>query len=407
MRFTDNAMSAILLCSYIGIKKDESSLRPLSLNEWNRFVDKVIEMEIEPSIVLSNDLSVLKSLKYTDDFLERIYALVSRGGLVAFEIDELFKKGIEIVTIFDSDYPVLLKRKLKMKAPPVLFYSGDINLSKKIGIAVVGSRNIDQNGLEFTKELVKKASKERLIIYSGGARGVDNISEKTALELGSAVVSFIAESLISKIKKQEVLLSIMQGRLLLISDIKPEVGFSVARAMNRNKYIYASSYGAFIVSSEYNKGGTWAGAVENLKNNWTKEFVWNHNDYSGNRKLIEKGAIPFENSDKNLLDLINKSEESYDQIDIFRVSAIATVNENPNSDSDNRKKNTTVKKDKKNNDIYDIVSRYIPNKLGDGLTSNEASETFNIAKGQMKTWLKRLCDDGLVKESDGVYYNNN
>lgn len=54
----------------------------------------------------------------------------------------------------------------------------------------------------------------------------------------------------------------MNRRLLLITDMKPDTGFSAARAMNRNKFIYASAYGTFVVASDYNKGGTWAGAVE-------------------------------------------------------------------------------------------------------------------------------------------------
>lgn len=63
---------------------------------------------------------------------------------------------------------------------------------------------------------------------------------------------------------------------------------SLARAMNRNKYIYASSYGTFVVESEYNKGGTWSGAAEAVKNKWGKVFV---NDLEGNKKLIELGGF--------------------------------------------------------------------------------------------------------------------
>lgn len=201
MKFSDNAMSVILLCSYIGIKKDDL-IKPLSLGEWNQFLEKIIEMKMEPNVVLQKDLTLLKSLNYSSEYIERIQKLVSRGGAVAFEVDDLSRKGIEIITLFDSDYPVLLKRKLKRKTPPILFYAGDIELAKKIGIAVVGSRNVDEAGINFTKKLVEKASSERLIVYSGGAKGVDSISEKTAIERGSAVVSFIADSLISKIKKK-------------------------------------------------------------------------------------------------------------------------------------------------------------------------------------------------------------
>ncbi len=225
------------------------------------------------------------------------------------------------MTPFDPDYPVLLKRKLKKKTPPVLFYCGDITLAKKIGIGIAGSRNVDSAGIRFTQNLVKKAAEEHLVIYSGGAKGVDTVSEQTAVESGSAAVSFLADSLTSKIRKKEIIDSVINKQRLLISDIKPEAGFTVARAMNRNKYIYASSYGTFVVSSDYNKGGTWAGANEALKNGWTKVFVWNHQDYEGNLKLIEKGAIPYELSEIAVYETITKQENEFEQMDLFSFAA--------------------------------------------------------------------------------------
>ena len=338
MRFSDNAMSAILLCSYIGASRDDD-IKPFSLGEWNKFLDKIIDRKLEPGIILDENRELMQQLGYGEIETERIKKLISRGGAVAFEIDSLLNKGINIITLFDKNYPVLLKRKLERKAPPVLFYAGDIELAKKMGIAVVGSRNVDESGIEFTKRLVAKASKERLIIYSGGAKGVDSISEKTAIENNGAVVSFISDSLNSKIKKKDVLMNILNKKLLLISDVKPDVGFSVARAMNRNKYIYASAYcGAFVVSSDYNKGGTWTGAMENIKNDWTKTFVWNNKDYDGNLKLIEKGALPYEISNEKISNLIRekentskketKKENSYEQMDI---SGLMAVGEKPNN----------------------------------------------------------------------------
>ena len=396
MKFSDNAMSAILLCSYIGINKDDT-IKPFSIGEWNRFLDKIIEMKLDPSVVLSKDLKILTQLKYNSNEIERIKKLVSRGGAVAFEIDDMSNKGIEVITLFDTDYPVLLKRKLKRKTPPILFYAGDIKLAKKIGIAVVGSRDVDQAGIEFTRELVSRAAEERLVVYSGGAKGVDTISEITAIENGSAVVSFIADSLIAKIKKKEVLKNILHQRLLLISDVKPEAGFSAARAMNRNKYIYAAAYGAFVISSDYNKGGTWAGAIENIKNNWTKEFVWNHKKYNGNLKLIEKGAIPYELSNEKIYDSITKKENNYDQIDIFNLSTIAV---NENSKEYNILENQEIMNSK---DIYDVIKNYIIENIGSGMSLEQASDQFKVAKGQMKVWLKRLCDDERIMIEDGVY----
>lgn len=318
MKYSNYAMSTILLCSHLAIKED-NNIKPFTLGEWHRFLKQLNDSKKDISIILNaNKEKLLQNIGFDSNTIHRICLLVERGGALALELDDLSRKGIEVVTIFDKEYPILIKKRLKKKSPPLFYYAGDIRLCNKIGIAVVGARDIDEAGTEFTKKLVEKASREHLLIYSGGAKGVDSISEKTAIKNGSAVVSFIAESLLAKIKKKEIIEAIQQQKLLLLSDVNPDAGFSSARAMNRNRYIYAASYGAFAVSAQYNKGGTWSGAVENIKNNWVKTFVWNYKAYIGNTKLIEKGGIAYEFNDKKIYDLITEKEkETYIQMDLF------------------------------------------------------------------------------------------
>ncbi len=313
MKFSDNAMCAILLCSYIGINKDED-LKPFSLGEWNAFLERVIACGLEPRIVLGQTEEWRGKLSCTEEEAARIRALCTRGGSVAFELDDLNRKGIEVTTLFDPAYPPLLKRKLKRKTPPVLFYAGDLSLAGKVGVALVGSRDVDAAGMDFAGCLAEKAAREKLVVYSGGAKGVDTISAASAIGHGGAVVAFVADALISRIRKRDTVEQIMDGKLLLLSDMKPDAGFSAARAMNRNKFIYASAYGAFVVSSDYNKGGTWSGATEALRNEWTKVLVWDHKEYDGNQKLIEKGAVPYTLTEERLYDVITRKEETFEQI---------------------------------------------------------------------------------------------
>lgn len=318
MKYNSHAMGTILLCSHLALKENDS-IKPFTLGEWYRFLKQLNDSKKDISIILdANREKLLKDIGLDSNVIHRICSLIERGGAVALELDSLSRKGIEIVTIFDKEYPILIKKRLKKKSPPLFYYAGDIRLCNKIGIAVVGARDIDEEGIEFTKKLVEKASREHLVIYSGGAKGVDSISEKTAIKNGSAVVSFIAESLLAKIKKKEIIEAIQEQKFLLFSDVNPDVGFSSARAMSRNRYIYAASYGAFAVSAQYNKGGTWSGAVENIKNDWVKTFVWNHKAYIGNVKLIEKGGIAYELNDRKIYDLVTEKEkETYTQMDLF------------------------------------------------------------------------------------------
>jgi predicted Rossmann fold nucleotide-binding protein DprA/Smf involved in DNA uptake len=59
----------------------------------------------------------------------------------------------------------------------------------------------------------------------------------------------------------------------------------------RNRYIYAQSSGTVVIRSDRGKGGTWAGATEDLKKRWCPVFCRDYN-YPGNKELIRLGAIP-------------------------------------------------------------------------------------------------------------------
>ena len=404
MSISEQSMIAILLCSHLGLGQNKD-LKPFTLTEWNDVSDVLKKNNEAASLLFQKENTVLEQGVFTKQKIDRIHSLLDRSGAAALEIEFWLQRGIQIITIFDDNYPKLLKKRLQKKAPPVLFYAGDINLSNKIGISIVGSRNIDEAGMEFTKKLVSKAAKENLVIYSGGARGVDSISEKAALEEGSAVISFIADSLASKIKKRDVIDAILGKRLLLLSDVKPDVGFSAARAMNRNKYVYAASYGTFVVAADYKSGGTWSGAIENIKYNWTKEFVWEQERYSGNKALISIGANAFNLSDEKIYDLIMKKEESYKQLDftaVFNSEESIAVRQDIKDESAAK----NIEQGANSNDLYEVVREQILINLGNGLSLEEAAEKFHIAKGQMKTWLKRLCDEKAAHRSQNKYIKN-
>lgn len=62
----------------------------------------------------------------------------------------------------------------------------------------------------------------------------------------------------------------------------------------RNRLIYTLADYAIVVASDFEKGGTWAGAIEALKAKWLPVFALQHAHMpQGNTKLIERGAVPF------------------------------------------------------------------------------------------------------------------
>ena len=68
-------------------------------------------------------------------------------------------------------------------------------------------------------------------IVSGGARGIDTVSETEALLNGSFVVEYLSGSLLKKLRKSDTVRQIHTGSLLLMSAARPDTGFHVGVAM--------------------------------------------------------------------------------------------------------------------------------------------------------------------------------
>jgi len=400
---TDNAYVTILLCSYLGV--NNGNYKPYTALQWSELGNKIINSKIgEPAKLLNMDKeSIINSIKIREEEADRIVNLLSRGANIAFLLEDLSRKGISIVTRSDIEYPKKLKSTLKKYSPPILFYCGDLSLANKTGIGIVGSRNIDDEVIKFTQLLAKKAVEEKLVVFSGGAKGVDEVSETTALNNQGYAVSILADSLSKKIMSKAIRDNILSGKQLLLTANNPDAPFSVANAMNRNKYIYALSNGTFVVASDYNKGGTWAGAVENIKKGWVNTFVWNNNKYIGNTELIKKGGVGIEDLNNiSIKELISNKVKRMDQLNIFDFDKtdkrvpferenIIGENEDEYSSSDY--------------DVYNKAINLMLNLLKEPKSIEEVTASLNITKSQAITWINRALNEGkIIKTNRPVRY---
>jgi predicted Rossmann fold nucleotide-binding protein DprA/Smf involved in DNA uptake len=132
------------------------------------------------------------------------------------------------------------------------------------GLAVVGSRHVDDSLIAYTEAIGRLAADSERAIVSGGARGVDQAAMRGATSHGGVAIGVVADGLENSALKAENRDALRERRLVLSSPYDPGAGFNVGRAMQRNKLIYALADAALVVNSDVNKGGTWAGAKEQL-----------------------------------------------------------------------------------------------------------------------------------------------
>ena len=311
----DNENVIIILCSHLCVGEN---VKPLEPKEWTDLAQKLYINNKEPKDLLDfTDEEFIKILNFDNDMIGRIKRLINRSGSLFFELEELNRLGIKIVTRASKEYPRLLKKNLDKMSPPLFYYGGDLNLLNNKFIGFVGSRAAEEQDVGFTKNMIDYCVNNGYGIVSGGAKGVDSVATIQAITKGGIAVEYLSDSMIKKLKNPEIINAVRNNKLVLISSSKPDAGFNVGIAMQRNKYIYAQSSATIVVRTEYESGGTWAGAIENLKNKWCLEFCWDNLKYKGNKALISKGAIPINSGEEVFNALKNMKVERTVQTSLF------------------------------------------------------------------------------------------
>ncbi len=287
-----DAQVLLLLCSHLGLTADPE-FAPLTLREWNQLARKLQAAHLRPAALLEWRAAELqRQLALSAEEARRIAALLERGGALAILLERLEALGIRPLTRADADYPQRYRQRLRDSAPAVLFYAGEKALLGQPGIAVVGSRRLDEAGQECARLIGNACGLSGLVLYSGGARGVDTISMESALEARGTAVGVLADSLEQASRRWSS--ALQRGDLCLLTPYSPNAGFSVGAAMGRNRLIYCLADYAIVVASDAETGGTWAGATEALQHGWVPVFVLAHDNMpAGNKLLLQRGALPF------------------------------------------------------------------------------------------------------------------
>ncbi|HIK62474.1 MAG TPA: DNA-processing protein DprA [Flavobacteriales bacterium] len=297
MNYDKNTQAIILLsCHFSKAKKDDPN--PLTPTEFGRFSLWLFKNKYQPSDLFDKFETV--GSKWNDPknkiTTDRLKYLLGRGLAMSLALEKWESAGIWVIIRKSPQYPKKLKEHLKENAPALLFGVGNKELLNSGGLAIVGSRSINDVDNKFTQEIAKKMALDGFNIISGGARGVDETSMLSALDAEGNAIGVLSNGLLSAAVSGKWRKYIKNNQLLLISIFYPDAGFNVGNAMARNKYIYCMSDAALVVHSG-TKGGTWTGALENLKKEYSLLWVKKTNDVeAGNKKIVEQGGCWYEES---------------------------------------------------------------------------------------------------------------
>jgi DNA processing protein len=109
------------------------------------------------------------------------------------ELEKLFKINGHLITLWDEEYPAILR---KIYDPPILLnLRGKFQESDEYSISVVGTRQPTTYGKIQTEKIVADLANQRIPIVSGMARGIDSIAHKTALKNKSRTIAVLGSGL--------------------------------------------------------------------------------------------------------------------------------------------------------------------------------------------------------------------
>jgi DNA processing protein len=294
---TPNTQAILLLTAPLIAGRGEGTRDLLSLGEYNRLAVILRQKQKQPADLLAPDAHELIEVCAKPFGRARLDALLGRGFLLSQAVERWNVRAIWVISRADASYPKRLKARLKEDAPPLLYGCGDLALLEKGGLAVVGSRHVDDELIGFAEGVGRLSANAHRNVVSGGAKGIDRAAMHGALVAGGDVAGVMADSLDRAVLARENREPLMEGRLVLISPYDPAAGFNVGHAMQRNKLIYALADTALVVTSDFEKGGTWAGAIEQLDRlHFVPVFVRNgENAGKGNSALLNRGGKPWPN----------------------------------------------------------------------------------------------------------------
>lgn len=317
---SENDLPIVALCTNLG--DSNAPYNPLTNIQYNSLAHRIYKSSIKSPKNLMDNIDDLdkfwEELKLPYKLKDRIEYLLSpeRVTRIYFALEELRRKNIRVITRASSNYPKKLKDKLKEKRPSVIFYIGNLELLDEKIVGIVGSRNIGEEEKNFVKDVAKDLLDKSYTIISGGAKGTDTIAEEYAIKNNGNVILFLSSDMLKKIQYSDVIKHIINEKMLILSESIPNSHFRAYTAMERNKYIYSLSDFVVIAKTDYNKGGTWAGATEAIKNNYCDVIVKDDKSI-GFQALIDKGAKVYNN---NYEFMINQQLNTATQLSLFENS---------------------------------------------------------------------------------------
>ncbi|MGG0646760.1 DNA-processing protein DprA [Bacillus mycoides] len=169
-------------------------------------------------------------------------------------VSQLEKKRIFYITIWDKDYPQLLR---EIQDPPfVLYGKGERDFLNKLNkLAIVGTREPSLYGKESMKFILQPLLEKEWLIVSGFARGIDTIAHEVTVRQHCPTIAILGHGLSYMYPKENRgLYDTWKDYILLLTEYPPHYVPKKWYFPKRNRIISGISKGVLVVEAKTRSG---------------------------------------------------------------------------------------------------------------------------------------------------------
>jgi DNA processing protein len=169
------------------------------------------------------------------------------------EIRRAEDAGARLVTVLDDDYPANLR--VIYNLPPFLFYRGRLERDDARSVAVVGTREASDAGIDSARRMAGLLAEHGVTILSGLAKGIDTAAHEETLAQGGRTIAVLGTGILRCYPKEnsELAERIVQSGAL-VSQFWPSQPPTTYNFPRRNVVTSGMSQGTVVIEASETSG---------------------------------------------------------------------------------------------------------------------------------------------------------
>lgn len=262
------------------------------------------------------------------------------ADIICRDIQKAKAMGADIITYMDDIYPDELRNILY--PPAYLYTKGDKSLlNYPLKVTIIGSREASLYGMETASNFAFELANEKIVVISGGARGVDTAAIKGAMRTGGKVIAVIGTGIdVAYPKENAELFKAVSENGLIISEFPIGMGPYSQNFPVRNRVMTALGDATVVVEAGERSGALISAshALEQGKTLFAVPGNITSPTSRGTNELLRDGALFALSSSDILFYLMEKESEKYRAVREAAQHKTEETEETPTKEEDLKEK---------------------------------------------------------------------